>query len=508
MVALSFSQWVLVFTLYSIMGWLVETLCGSVAARRFTNRGFLSGPWCPAYGFGVVAILLISAPIADRPGWVFMVSVFCAFATEYLTGWLMETLFHARWWDYSNRRLQIKGRVWLPGTLIQGLLGMGAVLFQPVLAGMLGRIPPTVQRVLASVLIIALLFDLLRSLGAAASLREHLRGLKVALDEMQQYQEEQGTYDPANIPGSIKRLYALCVARPGNTVACGIAARIEKELRDGNGSVRLVRAFPTMRPHDFLLEHATLQDEWDHKRKLRDENRIRGWPAIRDKLEASFTKTRLSYKGITLTRMVWVFLIGCVIGYVVETVFCFVSKGVIESRQGMIYGPFNQVYGLGAVLLVLALTPFASRGDGWLFIGGAVVGGIFEAVCSVVQEHFFGSVSWEYSQYPYSLFGGRTNLLLMLFWGILGVAYMRFVYPRMAKLIDRIPKAPKRFFTVVIVVFLSANMALSAMAVGRWSERVSGIPAEGSVDTWLDRRYPNELLKSIYPSMEFCHRKK
>jgi len=83
----------------------------------------------------------------------------------------------------------------------------------------------------------------------------------------------------------------------------------------------------------------------------------------------------------------------------------------------MLYGPFSQIYGFGAVIMVLLLTPLSLKGKSWLFCGSAVVGGLFEVVCSLVQEAFFGSVSWQYSGQAFSLFGGRTSLIYMFFWG-------------------------------------------------------------------------------------------
>lgn len=201
--------------------------------------------------------------------------------------------------------------------------------------------------------------------------------------------------------------------------------------------------------------------------------------------------------------MMWVFTIGSVLGYYVENLFFLVMYGEIVSRQGMIYGPFNQIYGFGAVLMVLLLTPFARKGDGWLFIGGAIVGGLFEAGCSLMQQMMFGSVSWAYSEQSMSLVGGRTSVPLMICWGVLALLYMKQVYPRMQSMINRIPKRSKSLLTCAIAVMMCANLGISALAVRRWEARLNKVPASSSIAVWLDKHFPNSMLENVYPSMMF-----
>jgi uncharacterized membrane protein len=133
--------------------------------------------------------------------------------------------------------------------------------------------------------------------------------------------------------------------------------------------------------------------------------------------------------GISLYKIFWVFLIACIAGAVVETIVYFIKFGYIQSRQGMIYGPLNQVYGFGGVLMVLSLHKIAEKNNWLLFLCGAILGGVFEAVSSFIQENIFNSVSWNYSVLHSSIFDGRTSLVLMLYWGILGVVFMKKIYP-------------------------------------------------------------------------------
>lgn len=206
-------------------------------------------------------------------------------------------------------------------------------------------------------------------------------------------------------------------------------------------------------------------------------------------------------------KMVWIFTISSVVGVVLEVVFCLVFKGYLESRQGVLYGPFNQVYGLGAVVLSLVLLNFRGKGIAVVFCVSALIGGLFEAVCSFVQEIAFGTVSWDYSWMPISLFGGRTNILYMLFFGVLGVVFLYLLFPLLSRLSDRIHTGKGVLFTWFVVCFMSVNLCLSAVVVARWSQRQAGAPAANAVDSFVDTHYPDDLLARVFPSMVMAGRR-
>lgn len=122
--------------------------------------------------------------------------------------------------------------------------------------------------------------------------------------------------------------------------------------------------------------------------------------------------------GLNRYKLFWIFLSGSVIGFVVETLWCYVRLGYFESRQGLLYGPFTPVYGLGAVLFAVALYRFRHRNSLIVFFLSMVLGGALEYICSFLQEKLLGTVSWEYSNSALNLHG-RTNLTYSVFWGVL-----------------------------------------------------------------------------------------
>lgn len=117
----SLSVYFLWFIIYSIIGWIYETILCSITQKQFVNRGFLNGPYCPIYGFGAVINIMLLGKL-ESPIVIFFLGAILACILEYFTSWAMEKLFHARWWDYSNRKLNLKGRICLIGAVVFGTL--------------------------------------------------------------------------------------------------------------------------------------------------------------------------------------------------------------------------------------------------------------------------------------------------------------------------------------------------------------------------------------------------
>ena len=207
-------------------------------------------------------------------------------------------------------------------------------------------------------------------------------------------------------------------------------------------------------------------------------------------------------RGINLYKLLLVCFVGSFAGVVVEMLWCLVRNGYIESRAGLVYGPFNLLYGAGAVVLTLALYRYRNRGYLLSFLGGMIVGSVVEYVCSWGQEALFGSRSWDYSNIPFNL-NGRICLLYSVFWGVLGVLWIKDIYPRMAKWILKIPNKAGKIMTWCLTIFLVINAVVTCVAVARWSQRVQGDAPAGSFWTFVDERFPDERMERIFANMEF-----
>lgn len=132
----------LLFMIYSVLGWIMEVTCKLIQYKRFINRGFLIGPYCPIYGCGGILITVLLNRYMSDPFVLFVMAILLCGTLEYLTSYFMEKAFKARWWDYSQRKFNINGRICL-GTIIPfGILGLFiSYVSNPFLLGKIQEIP-------------------------------------------------------------------------------------------------------------------------------------------------------------------------------------------------------------------------------------------------------------------------------------------------------------------------------------------------------------------------------
>lgn len=209
----------------------------------------------------------------------------------------------------------------------------------------------------------------------------------------------------------------------------------------------------------------------------------------------------LSFFYLTdLYKLVLIFMIGSFIGYIVEMLYCYLKNGRFESRKGVIYGPFSPVYGFGAIVFTILLYRLEHFNAFIIFVVSAVVGAIFEYICSFVQEKTIGTISWQYNKTPLNL-GGRTNGLYALYWGVLGLIFLRHTLPYIEIKIDEIPTELAILIAFTFGIFITIDLIISALAVRRQSSRAHGKKTRNHIDIFLDKHYPDERLKKIYPNM-------
>lgn len=198
----------------------------------------------------------------------------------------------------------------------------------------------------------------------------------------------------------------------------------------------------------------------------------------------------------------WTFMIGCVGGDIIETIYCFITRGVWINRGSVLYGPFSLVWGTGAVLMAIFAEFVSKKKSNFIvFIGGFIIGGTHEYLSSLLSEIAFGTVNWDYSQIPFHI-QGRTNLLFCVYWGLIAVIFVRLIYPAFVKFITKIPWNIIKTVTVVVTVFMILDIYVSFGALARYNERRHGIEASNSYDQFLDEHYSNEFITSHYPDIK------
>lgn len=201
----------------------------------------------------------------------------------------------------------------------------------------------------------------------------------------------------------------------------------------------------------------------------------------------------------SFTQLFWLFVIGAFLGDIVETIFCRITAGVWMSRSSLVWGPFSIVWGLAIALATALLYKDREKQEHYIFWTGVFLGGAYEYICSVFTEIVFGTVFWDYSDMPFNL-GGRINLLFCLFWGIAAVVWIKFLYPKLSRVIDVILNKTGRILTVALVLFMAADVVVSVMALIRYDTRAEGSAAEYRWEEIMDERFDDARMERIYPN--------
>lgn len=174
-------------------------------------------------------------------------------------------------------------------------------------------------------------------------------------------------------------------------------------------------------------------------------------------------KKQFTVFGFTIWRLMAYFIIYSILGYIVETLFGLVTKGVLESRKSFLYGPFCAIYGLGAVVVILGLQKF-KKNNYTLFFGGILIGSIVEYAISAIGELIFHIKWWDYSGMPFNI-NGRICLAFSFFWGVLAIYLMGHLQPKIEKLLNKIPEKTFKIVTVVGVVVMLLDFIVTGFAL-------------------------------------------
>lgn len=210
--------------------------------------------------------------------------------------------------------------------------------------------------------------------------------------------------------------------------------------------------------------------------------------------------------GLNFRKLFFIFLIGSVFGAIYEDIYVYFSTlyatghGEWMVHRGVIYGPFNVIYGFGAALMCWLLLR-KKYSNGQIFLYSALLGGIVEYLLSFFQELVIGTRSWDYSGY-FLNFNGRTTLPIMALWGAMGLLLVKVIYPRLSLLIERIPSRVGETIFWVLLIFMIFDMLISWSALFRQTLRHNNVPSKTPIGKFFDAVYPDSRLEKAYPNME------
>lgn len=242
------------FMVYSFLGWCVEVIYATIKSGEFLNRGFLNGPLCPIYGFGVVMIVAFLGDYKDNVFQLFLYSTVLVSALEYVVGFLLEKLFHHKWWDYSGMKFNISGYISLVFSLLWGVACVLIIKYiHPIIETLVLKVPLTIGHVVVASLIVLTLIDTYVTVFSVIGLNRRLSRLEDVTEKIKDISDELG-----------ENIYETTssILDKNNNIKIKLQERrkILEHLRNEENNLikerkithsRLLKAFPTMKSAKF-----------------------------------------------------------------------------------------------------------------------------------------------------------------------------------------------------------------------------------------------------------------
>ncbi|MCD8090830.1 MAG: hypothetical protein LUD81_09500 [Clostridiales bacterium] len=205
---------IMLFLIYSFLGWVLEVSYSAVKKGRLINRGFLNGAWCPIYGAGALMILYMLYPLEDNIPLLFAGSLILTSFLEFLTGFVLKKNYNTRWWDYSDRHFNIKGYVCLECSLVWGAAGVLLVkVLNPVISGLVLLLPLWAGVSVAAALSAVFAVDCVITVLALNNLCSQIEGLGKIAAEIRSVSDELSVtvYEGASELKEIKETGDSCI---------------------------------------------------------------------------------------------------------------------------------------------------------------------------------------------------------------------------------------------------------------------------------------------------------
>lgn len=214
-------------------------------------------------------------------------------------------------------------------------------------------------------------------------------------------------------------------------------------------------------------------------------------------------------KKVTIHHLFWYFLIFSVLGLIIETLYCYVTTGILESRKGLLWGPFCPVYGVCGAALIFVLDKLNCKSVIKLFIVGFVFGSIAEYILSYGLEAIYGIRFWNYEYLQYNL-NGRISLLFSFYWGVLSILLIKFAKPLIDKLIDKIKPHTRNIIELGIFIFLVIDCIATIWGIQTYQNRVlynkEFITDSNNIVLQIRQKiendyFTNERMKRTFPNL-------
>lgn len=243
---------------------------------------------------------------------------------------------------------------------------------------------------------------------------------------------------------------------------------------------------------------------------------------IKFKQKDNINKKEKNIFGFSIWNIVVYFIIYSIIGYIIETIFGLITKGVIESRQNFLYGPFCCIYGVGGLVAVVCLKKF-NKNNFTIFLGGVLIGTLVEYFISLIGEFIFHIKWWDYSNLPFNL-NGRICIAFSILWGFLAIFFIRNIHPHVEKFVNKFSKKTIKIIAIIGITFLFLNMIITSLALeifftrlvneynlelkdmDHYIIRIGEIYNNKTVKEISDKIFTNEKMLKTFPNIKVTNK--
>ena len=212
-------------------------------------------------------------------------------------------------------------------------------------------------------------------------------------------------------------------------------------------------------------------------------------------------KSEASQIRITYEKLFWLFIIGSLIGVVMEGTFCLLSKGQWESHVLTLVGQFNALYGAGAVLFYSVIALLYNRKTVTKVAVITVCATVLELFCGILLADGLGMKAWDYSN-CFMNYRGMICLVFALGWGLAGFVFC-LLFDRIDRGLSKLNNKKWKIACIVLSVFMAVNMSLTAVSIVRWSERHYGVASETKIGAFFDNSTPDDWMQERFVEWSF-----
>lgn len=202
----TFYEVVWIFLIYAFIGWCTEVSYATLDAGKFVNRGFLNGPYCPIYGIGVLIVVVILTPLKNSLLILFIGSFVLTSVLEYITGYVLEKVFHNKWWDYSDKPYNIKGYICLKFSLFWGFACTFIVLIlHPIIYGIIKIVPFLIGVIILTVVLVFFAIDCGITVATIMKFNERLKRMNEIAQRIHHLSDEVGENIYENVTEALEK---------------------------------------------------------------------------------------------------------------------------------------------------------------------------------------------------------------------------------------------------------------------------------------------------------------